>query len=252
MLAMEVAILSEPGGRKTNEDACGHWHSKRHLCCVLADGAGGHGGGDVASRLAVQHLLAAVQAHPDDCGSQLAELVRQTNQTIIDRRQAGTRMADMHSTVVCLVVDFMEHRAYWSHAGDSRLYWFRNGRLNGRTLDHSLVQGLVEVGLVEADALRHHPKRSELRSALGARPDELDVSTLPGPAEVAAGDCFLLCSDGLWENLDDRDLQATLANSPSPRAWLDELRRVVMVATQGKPGHDNFSAIALWLSQPNL
>jgi len=251
MLAMEVAILSEPGGRQYNEDACGHWHSARHLCCVLADGAGGHGGGDVASRLAVQNLLAAVQAHPNDCGDQLAELVRQTNQTILDRRQAGTRLADMHSTVVCLVVDFIEHRAYWSHAGDSRLYWFRNRRLRSRTLDHSLVQGLVEVGLVEADALRHHPKRSELRSALGARPDELDVSTLPNPAEVAAGDCFLLCSDGLWENLDDRDLDATLASAATPRAWLDELRQRVTVATRGKPGHDNFSAMALWLSQPN-
>jgi len=251
MLAMEVAILSERGGRPYNEDACGHWHSKRHLACVLADGAGGHGGGDVASRLAVQNLLAAVQAHPDDCGEQLPQLVRQTNQAILDQRRAGTRSADMHSTVVCLVVDFIEHRAYWAHAGDSRLYWFRNGRLNGRTLDHSLVQDLVEVGLVDAANLRHHPRRSELRSALGTQPDELDVSASPGPAEVAAGDCFLLCSDGLWENLDDRDLEATLASAPAPGAWLDALRRHVTAATAGKPGYDNFSAMALWLSHPN-
>ena len=54
MLALEVALLSDRGGRSYNEDACGHWHSGRHLCCVLADGAGGHGGGDIASRLAVE------------------------------------------------------------------------------------------------------------------------------------------------------------------------------------------------------
>ncbi|MFG6490128.1 PP2C family protein-serine/threonine phosphatase [Roseateles sp. BYS78W] len=252
MLAMEVAILSERGGRPYNEDACGHWHSKRHLACVLADGAGGHGGGDLASRLAVQNLLAAVQAHPEDCGEQLAGLVRQTNQAILDQRRPGTRSADMHSTVVCLVVDFIEHRAYWAHAGDSRLYWFRNGRLNGRTLDHSLVQGLVEVGLVSEAELRHHPRRSELRSALGTQPDELDVSARSGPAEIAAGDCFLLCSDGLWENLDDRDLEATLATARAPGDWLDALRRIVTAATAGKPGYDNFSAMALWLSQPNL
>jgi serine/threonine protein phosphatase PrpC len=248
---MEVAILSDRGGRPYNEDACGHWHSERHLACVLADGAGGHGGGELASRLAVQNLLSAVQAHPEDCGEQLPELVRQANQALLAERRAGTRSADMHSTVVCLVVDFIEHRAYWAHAGDSRLYWFRNGRIDSRTRDHSLVQGLVEVGLVEEAALRHHPRRSELRSALGAAPAELDVSARAAPADIAAGDCFLLCSDGLWENLDDHDLEATLAAAPAPAAWLDALRRLVTAATAGKPGYDNFSAMALWLSQPH-
>jgi serine/threonine protein phosphatase PrpC len=104
---------------------------------------------------------------------------------------------------------------------------------------------------VPADALRHHPRRSELRSALGTQPDELDVSAGPDRAEVAAGDCFLLCSDGLWENLDDRDLEATLASAHAPGAWLDALRRHVTAATAGKPGYDNFSAMALWLSHPN-
>jgi len=250
MLAMEVALLSELGGREFNEDACGHWHSARHLCCVLADGAGGHGGGDVAARLAVQSLLTAVAEHPADCGEQLPRLVRQANQAILDRRESGTRCADMHCTVVCLVVDFIEHRAYWAHAGDSRLYWFRAGRLAARTQDHSVVQGLVEAGLVAPAELRHHPKRSELRSALGQQPDELDVSAAPGPAEIAAGDCFLLCSDGLWEHLEDPEFEEALALAAAPRAWLDELARRVALATRGKPRHDNFSAMALWLSHP--
>jgi serine/threonine protein phosphatase PrpC len=250
MLAMEVALMSERGGRAYNEDACGHWHSEQHLCCVLADGAGGHGGGDVASKLAVQNLLTAVADHPADCGDQLPHLVRQTNQVILDRRQSGTRWADMHCTVVCLVVDFIQHRAYWAHAGDSRLYWFRQGRLSTRTRDHSVVQGLVELGLLDAPDLRRHPQRSELRSALGIQPDDLDISASPGPADIAAGDCFLLCSDGLWEHLDDREIEEALAMAPAPRAWLDELSRRVTAATQGKSGYDNFSAMALWLSRP--
>ena len=64
MLALEVAILSEMGGRKANEDACGHWHSVDELCCVLADGAGGHGGGGVAARLVVARLLPGFAARP--------------------------------------------------------------------------------------------------------------------------------------------------------------------------------------------
>jgi serine/threonine protein phosphatase PrpC len=66
MLALEVALLSDRGGRTYNEDACGHWHSKRHLVCVLADGAGGHGGGDIASRLAVQELIGRFSEQPSE------------------------------------------------------------------------------------------------------------------------------------------------------------------------------------------
>ena len=68
MLSLEVALLSDRGGRKYNEDACGHWHSERYLCCVLADGAGGHGGGEVASRLAVQELIGRFSQAPAQDG----------------------------------------------------------------------------------------------------------------------------------------------------------------------------------------
>ena len=64
-MELDIAILSRQGGRPYNEDACGHWNSDQHLVCVVADGAGGHGGGDIASRLAVQHVLERFVAQPD-------------------------------------------------------------------------------------------------------------------------------------------------------------------------------------------
>ena len=70
-MQMELATLSRRGGRNYNEDACGHWHSDSHLCCVVADGAGGHGGGDKASRLAVQYILGAYAAAPEISPSRL-------------------------------------------------------------------------------------------------------------------------------------------------------------------------------------
>jgi len=248
MLALEVALFSDPGGRKYNEDACGHWHSANQLCCVLADGAGGHGGGDVASRLTVQELIGRFAQSPSQDGSALGELLRQTNDALIGHREPGTPRADMHSTVVCLVVDFIAHRAHWAHAGDSRLYWFRGGRLLDRTRDHSLVQSLVDAGLLTETDVRTHPKRSELRSALGIAPDVLEVSSADGGQPVQQGDVFLLCTDGLWEYIDDARLEQMLGESTTPRAWLDRLADEVMRSAAHKASHDNFSALVVWAS----
>ena len=180
MLALQVALLSEAGGRRYNEDACGHWNSERHLVCVLADGAGGHGGGDVASRLAVRELIGRFAHKPATDAAALGALVHEINRALIGQRVSGTPNADMHSTVVCLVIDYVARRAHWAHAGDSRLYWFRRAQLLGRTRDHSLVQSLVDAGVIGEGDLRRHPQRSELRSALGLAPELLEVSSTDG------------------------------------------------------------------------
>ncbi len=246
MLSVEVALRSERGGRSYNEDACGHWHDDSRLCCVLADGAGGHGGGDVASRLAVRELVERYAAAPSPDGAALSALLRDTNRALIAQRVAGSASADMHSTVVCLVLDFAEHRVHWAHAGDSRLYWFRGAQLVARTQDHSVVQALVDAGLLGESDLSEHPSRSELRSALGIHPDDLEVSSADGSGPVQAGDVFLLCTDGLWEYVDDRTLLDTLAAAATPQAWLDALVATVMQAAAHKASHDNFTALAVW------
>ena len=246
MLSLEVALLSDRGGRDYNEDACGHWHSERHLCCVLSDGAGGHGGGDIASRLAVQELVGRFSSQPTSAGDTLAEAMRQTNHTLLSQRVPGTPRQDMHCTAVCLVIDFVDHQAHWAHAGDSRLYWLRGGRVLERTRDHSLVQALVDAGVLTEAQMQAHPKRSELRSALGLAPEQLVVSAGDGRGPVQAGDVFMLCTDGLWEYVADEVLERTLAAAASPRAWLDALSAEVRSATRDKASHDNYTALVVW------
>ena len=246
MLSLEVALLTDRGGRNYNEDACGHWHSERQLCCVLADGAGGHGGGDIASRLAVQAMVSRLSSRPTRDGEALAEALRETNAMLRHQREPGTPRQDMHSTAVCLVIDFIDHRAHWAHAGDSRLYWFRGGRLLQRTRDHSLVQALVDAGVLTEAQMQDHPKRSELRSALGLAPEQLVVTCGDGSGPVQAGDVFMLCTDGLWEHLDDTVLAHSLADAATPRAWLDRLASAVATATRDKASHDNYTALVVW------
>jgi PPM family protein phosphatase len=250
---IELAILSRPGGREYNEDACGHWHSDNHLCCVVADGAGGHGGGDIAARIAVRHIIERFAATPVDAPEQVRELLLDTNASVIRHRADGDAQANMHTTVVSLFIDLDRLQALWGHAGDSRLYVFRDGQLLAHTRDHSLVQTLVEAGLLTAEQMRNHPRRSELHSALGTEPEDLRVTIIARPWTLVPGDVFLLCTDGLWEYVEDEQMCESLSRASNPSAWLDDLEQRVLHNAElaHKPRHDNFSGVAVWIGQPS-
>jgi serine/threonine protein phosphatase PrpC len=247
---MELATLTRRGGRSYNEDACGHWHSDSHLCCVVADGAGGHGGGDKASKLAVQFILAAYAARPENSAAAIERTIIETNRSIIAHRADDKAQQNMHSTVVSLFMDLELDCATWGHCGDSRLYVFRGGRIAARTRDHSLVQSLIDGGLLTEAGMRSHPQRSELLSALGVAEDDLQVSVSTEPWQVQAGDVFLLCTDGIWEYVEDVQLEEALIASASPNAWLHALEQQVLSGASHKPSHDNYTALAVWVGEP--
>lgn len=249
-MQLELAILSRRGGRNYNEDACGHWHSDSHLCCVVADGAGGHGGGDKASKLAVQQIISRYAAAPVASPEAVREMIVATNRSLIEHRGAAEGTQNMHTTIVALFIDLESYTATWGHCGDSRLYGFRGGKLAFQTRDHSLVQSLVDGGLLTEDRMRSHPQRSELLSALGVGEQDLQVSVSPQPWSLEAGDAFLLCTDGVWEYVLEPEMEAALADAASPNAWLDAIEQRVLAAAVHKPRHDNFSALAVWVSDP--
>ena len=249
MQQIELAILSRQGGRAYNEDACGHWHSERRLCCVVADGAGGHGGGDIASKLVVRHIIDQVSAAPLARADEVHDLLLDTNAQVRRHQSDSDSTRDMHSTVVALFVDLARQEALWGHAGDSRLYLFRDGLMLAHTRDHSVVQSMVDAGLLGPEQMRTHPRRSELESALGSPPEDLLVATATRPWLLQPRDVFLLCTDGLWEYVDEAEMCASLSRAADPSAWLAQLETLVLqhVAESGKTSHDNFSGIAVWV-----
>lgn len=251
MLTFDIAIISERGGRSYNEDACGHWASDRHLCCVLADGAGGHGGGDIAARLAVTSLLTDFSQLPASNGDELLALVRRVNQVVLDGRESSGARKDMHTTVVSLVIDTVDQHADWVHCGDSRLYWFRDRQMLEHTRDHSLVQGLLDAGVIQEHEVRSYPNRSVLCSALGLATEALDASASQPSRQVRAGDVFLLCSDGVWEHLTDAMLEQSLLVASTAQEWLAALAGMIRDATQGLASFDNFTALTVWVQGPH-
>lgn len=248
-IQLDLAILSRPGGRAHNEDACGHWNSDSHLCCVVADGAGGHGGGDIASKLAVRHILERCASQPIAGPGGVHEVLRDANRQVIDGRAAGGASERMHTTAVALFIDLDAQQALWGHVGDSRLYVFRRGALRCRTRDHSVVQSLVDAGMLPAEQARHHAQRSELLCALGSEEQDLHIGVSADPWVIAPGDVFLLCTDGLWEYVDDGELERSLRASSDPRRWLAELEALVLHNAAHKPNHDNFSALTVWAGE---
>ncbi len=247
-IQFELGILSRVGGRSSNEDACAHWNDGHRLACVVADGAGGHGGGDVASRLAVQYLIERyARGELDEVGG-IEPALRAASEEIRRRRADAPGQAQMHTTVVGLFVDMATMAATWGHVGDSRLYLFRYGQLAQRTLDHSTVQALIEAGRLQEDEVDGHPQRSELYCALGSAPEDLVAGVSAAPWRIEVGDAFLLCTDGFWEYLSPEILQQSLQDADNPQEWLDGLEQQLLAAVAGKPRHDNYSAITLWAS----
>jgi serine/threonine protein phosphatase PrpC len=244
-MQMEIAVLSEIGGRAANEDACGHWSGPGMCFVVVADGAGGHHGGPIASRLAVNEVLKALRAKRESNASAVEAAMRLANEAVVREQKARTRYADMRTTIVVLALDSQSARAAWGHLGDSRLYCFRKAHIVAQTRDHSVVQTMVDAGYLEPQQLRSSPDRSKLLSALGDE-DQFEPAIERGTVAIESGDKFLLCTDGLWEYVQEAEMEQSLGECKSPEEWLQALKRYV--TSRAKRKHDNYTAVAVWCS----
>ena len=241
-MELTIAVVSRLGGRERNEDSCGYRDEGGPVCCVLSDGAGGHGGGDVASKVAVGSVLDEFAQGPECSSERVASLIEGANRDVIATQSRAERLNDMRATLVVLAFDPARGLVVWGHVGDSRLYMLRNGYVIARTKDHSLYQSMVDAGFASPEGAST-AKLSVLIASLGSD-DGFEPETLGEPVRLQPGDAFLLCSDGFWEHNNDAAIEASLQRAASPEDWLEQLSR--RVADANKPAQDNYSAIAVW------
>ena len=241
-MRLAISALSKPGGREPNEDAFGCWSSETASFCLLCDGAGGHGGGEVASKIAVRVALAKFQAVPECTASAIEAAIRAAQDGILSAQRSGDGVAHMRATAAVLAIDTARAVAQWGHLGDTRLYCFRAGRIIARTKDHSVVQRMVDAGYLTDGDVRTAPDRSRLFAALGQ--EENFAPAISAPLPLQQGDAFLLCTDGFWAHVSDEGMLAALRESTSSEAWLSLMEREVIA--RGGDGQDNYSALAVW------
>ena len=243
-MQFEILVLSKAGGRQVNEDACGFWSTPEACFCVLSDGLGGHYGGDVASKLVVQHSLDWFRETPECSARAIEASLHSANVVIMNEQRRDLWLANMRATAVVLAIDTQQSSAIWGHIGDSRLYCFRQGHIISQTRDHSILQNMVDAGYMQAKDVRTSPQRNKLFAALGD--EHIEPRIEPIKFQMQDRDVFLLCSDGLWEYVEEDDMERTLAVSASAADWLRALESQVLA--RGHKGQDNYSAIAVWCS----
>jgi len=206
---------------------------------VVADGMGGHAAGEVASQLAVAEFARLAEqpaVRPED----VSEAVQRANEHILS---AGAERGDRHGmgttlTGVGVVGSEQGEQLAVFNVGDSRVYQVTEGELRQLTVDHSAVQELVDAGRLTAKAARTHPRRNVVTRSLGTDPAPAPDVWLVQPA---AGDRFLVCSDGLTGELEDAEIAELLAENSDPQAAAEHLvRQAVAVG-----GHDNVTAVVL-------
>jgi serine/threonine protein phosphatase PrpC len=238
--AVEYAERSDPGRdpeKQVNEDACGHRETRFGHLCVVCDGMGGHASGREAAELALATIFEVVENAPD--GTAPAAILKSAIE------EASHRVAQMSTAEVslgrpgatCVAVLMHARGTEVAHVGDSRAYLAHEGQVFRLTRDHSVVQEMVDRGLLTPQQAAHHPDANRITRALGMAP-EVDAELLPQTIAHAAGDTFVLCSDGLSDLVEDHEILALVAAEPAAQA----AGKLIDLAN-ARGGHDNITVI---------
>lgn len=231
---MKVYAITDIGRmRPINEDS---YYAPREgeRFCAVADGMGGHNAGEVASAMAIQVFSEEMRKTGDITAGALHTAVARANEAVYRKALENAGMSGMGTTFSALAEQ--GETAYLAHVGDSRIYLVRRGAILQLTTDHTLVEEMVQKGLITPREARVHPKRNIITRALGTEEsvqiDIVQMGTRPG-------DAFFLCSDGMTNYVDEREI---LRTAMSERGWPEKLKHLVSIALENG-GADNITAL---------
>ena len=240
-MRISTAYLSEQGGREKNEDTVCIRRKDNKLCVFVGDGLGGYDNGKFASETAAQTIIKYSEQQDFLDETRMQEAAMLANEKI--KEQQAVRNSNMKTTIVVLGIDDLKAR--WMHVGDSRLYHFKNGKIVGQTMDHSVSQMAVLMGEITQEQIRFHEDRNRVLRALGSDNSKPDISEL---TEISSEkEAFLLCTDGFWEYVFEEEMEEELRKAKSPEKWLKKMRGIL--AKRVPRGNDNYTAVAVFLEK---
>ncbi len=228
---------SDPGlVRSVNQDSY-HIDDPQGRFFIVADGMGGHAGGQEASAIAIDTIQSYLEQHWHESISTdtlLTNAIEVANQNILQDQSKHPERADMGTTLVLLV--FREEQTWVAHIGDSRLYRLRASHLEQLTEDHTWVAKAIKAGDLTKEEAKMHPWRHVLSQCLGRRDIcQIDLE----PIEVSPGDRFLLCSDGLTEEVPDELISKLLTHT------LGEAAEMLVDEAKKAGGSDNITVVLI-------
>lgn len=232
--------ITNKGDRQINEDSTGHYMDADIGLFIVADGLGGHGAGDIASHYVVeQYLMQYNENYHDSAERYFSGVFTSIQAGLLDLQKQMNK--DMKSTAAAVFLT--DKQLSICHIGDTRVYVFGKKKIIYRTLDHSVPQMLVNAGEIKEKNIRFHPDRNRLLRALGedAAVVDYDIYSMRLTPNI---DGILICSDGFWEYVDERDMVRTLYKADSVEKWVLDMEDIVL--KNGKDHtKDNYSAIGI-------
>ncbi|PSB02568.1 Stp1/IreP family PP2C-type Ser/Thr phosphatase [Merismopedia glauca] len=238
-MKLSFTSLSDTGVvRAVNQDAC-YADSPQARFFIVADGMGGHVGGQEASRIAKETVCSVLDKYwnsNETSQTLLAKALVEANEAIVTDQFQHPERADMGTTAVVLMFRDRTDSAWYTHVGDSRLYLLRDGQLQQVTQDHTWVSMAVKIGDLTQEQARNHPYRHVLSQCLGRK----DLSQIEvQPIEIKSGDRLLLCSDGLTEELPDAEICRYLSSDGS----CEDIATALVNAAKANGGRDNITVV---------
>lgn len=239
---MQFYTITDRGKlREYNEDCCTAKQIGDYTLLILADGMGGHRGGDIASRKAIEKISEMLEQKlrekmiPGQIMLLLSESLEYANDKILEASQEDSSLVGMGTTCdVCLV---SKNTAYIAHIGDSRIYKIsQGGKIIRLTKDHSLVEYMVETGAITRDEAVNHPQKNVIMRALGiVKQIDPDISC----EKLVSGDVLLLCSDGLTNMVDEKTIAQTADSEKTP----EEMAKKLVQLANDAGGADNITVV---------
>lgn len=244
MYKLDVAYQSNKGGREHNQDYIAYCKNGADSCLVACDGLGSYSGSEIISQVCAETLTKLFKADVD-AGlintyevEHCRENVIATQRAIIDVKQRLPELKSACTTMACVVTNL--NKSFLVHIGDTRIYLFRRGKLLFQTRDHSLAQYAVDRGEIRQGEVRSHRDQNKLTRVMGSDyyiPPDIDIYNEP----LEEGDAFVLCTDGYWEYVFERELEELMRTTLTAEQILEET--IKLVNERAPQNNDNFSVI---------
>jgi PPM family protein phosphatase len=221
--------------RRTNQDSYGTYAGQFGTIMIVCDGMGGHAGGEVASQITVQSITSdfEVLTHSSDPRFELSHALINAHNKILAHASIHPEFQGMGTTVVILLIK--NNIAFVAHAGDSRAYLFRGDNILRLTRDHSLVQEMIDAGMITIEDAKSHPQKNVVTKVLGAARKDIEPEVSQA-IPIFKNDIFLLCTDGLTTHIEDDELQMVVRTYP-PQNSCD----VLIDMAKDRGGMDNIT-----------
>lgn len=238
-MRIQTASISDCGGKTVNDDTV-KILQERGVYVFVGDGLGGYAGGQMASSIAADTMIEAAQQENLLSEEKLVQVANKANEAV--KKLQEEQQGNMKTTCVFLGIENRTVR--WMHIGDSRLYHFRRGKLKTQTKDHSVSQLAVMMGEITVDKIRFHEDRNRVLRALGSDSAKPEISK---EMDAAPGDAFLLCTDGFWEFVYEKEMEKLLRKAKEPEVWLREMEK--LLRTRIPEDTDNYTAAAVFITR---